>query len=121
MKKITQYICFQTEMFQNTSREVICFELRQQSRRATNTDAVLVTEEGEEVTVHQAVLGLHSRLFPVSTLQPPSPPRAAPSLPFLPSHSVHVCVSREAAATTAATYRVYVFHNRTATCAFTLK
>ena len=55
--------CFQTKMFQNTNREVICFELRQQSRRATNTDAVLVTEEGEEVTAHQAVLGLHSRLL----------------------------------------------------------
>ena len=48
---------------QNVSKEVICFELRQQSRRATNSDAVLVTEEGEEVTAHQAVLGLHSRLL----------------------------------------------------------
>ena len=48
---------------QNVSKEVICFELRQQSRRATNPDAVLVTEEGEEVTAHQAVLGLHSPLL----------------------------------------------------------
>ena len=45
------------------SREHLCFELQHQSRRATNTDAVLVTEEGEEVTAHQAVLSLHSRLL----------------------------------------------------------
>ena len=51
------------EMLQNASREHLCLELRHQSRRATNTDAVLVTEEGEEVTAHQAVLSLHSRLL----------------------------------------------------------
>ena len=45
------------------SREHLCFELRHQSRRATNTDAILVTEEGEEITAHQAVLSLHSRLL----------------------------------------------------------
>ena len=41
----------------------LCFELQLQSRRATNTDVILVTEEGEEVTAHQAVLSLHSRLL----------------------------------------------------------
>ena len=51
------------EMLQNASREHLCLELRHQSRRATNTDAVLVTEEGEEVTAHQAVLSLHSQLL----------------------------------------------------------
>ena len=45
------------------SREHLCFELQHQSRRATNTDAILVTEEGEEVTAHQAVLSLHSQLL----------------------------------------------------------
>ena len=41
----------------------LCFELQHQSRRATNTDMILVTEEGEEVTAHQAVLCLNSRLL----------------------------------------------------------
>ena len=50
-------------MLQNTIRDHLCFELRHQSRQATNTDAILVTEDGEEVTAHQAVLGLHSRLL----------------------------------------------------------
>ena len=56
-------------MLQNVSREHLCFELRHQSRRATNTDVILVTEEGEEVAVHQAVLGLHSRLLRTHLLQ----------------------------------------------------
>ena len=56
-------------MLRNVSREHLCFELRHQSRRATNTDAILVTEEGEEVAVHQAVLGLHSRLLKTHLLQ----------------------------------------------------
>ena len=54
---------FSDKMLQNTDRDNICFELRHQSRRATNTDAILVTEEGEEITAHQAVLSLHSRLL----------------------------------------------------------
>ena len=50
-------------MLQNSIRDHLCSELRHQSRRATNTDAILVTEDGEEVTAHQAVLGLHSQLL----------------------------------------------------------
>ena len=58
--KISYLVC---EMLQNASREYLCFELRLQSRRATNTDVILMTEEGEEVTAHQAVLSLHSQLL----------------------------------------------------------
>ena len=50
-------------MLKNTDTDNICVELRHQSRRATNTDMFLVTEEGEEVSAHQAVLSLHSRLL----------------------------------------------------------
>ena len=50
-------------MLQNSIRDHLCSELRHQSRRATNTDAILVTEDGEEVIAHQAVLGLHSQLL----------------------------------------------------------
>ena len=50
-------------MLKNTDTDNICVELRHQSRRATNTDAILVTEEGEEITAHQVVLSLHSRLL----------------------------------------------------------
>ena len=50
-------------MLKNNDTDNICVELRHQSRRATNTDAILVTEEGEEVSAHQVVLSLHSRLL----------------------------------------------------------
>ena len=44
-------------------RDHLCFELRHQSRRPTNSDLILVTEEGDELPAHQAVLSLHSRLL----------------------------------------------------------
>lgn len=39
--------------------ENICVSSYDKSRRATNTDAIL---DPEEITAHQAVLSLHSRL-----------------------------------------------------------